>query len=286
MEAVSLFVVLGCTAAVVLLGWAYFQRYQLVRPPLGVINLWDVGLMIGASVVVPYLDQIVPLWIVTGLLAVALLGMLYAGGEPVLSQRWMLWIVVLSLMGADVVIARVAGTANASYWIVNDTVLLLAVVALTNLWAQSGMKARDLALLAGALAIYDLVATWWLPVTTDLTNRLAGGPFYPLVGWGAGHDRLEIGLGDLLLATVFPLVMRKAFGHAAGKVALASILCPLAVLFAFVELAGTQVTLPAMTILGPLMVVEYYYWMRHTGGERSTWRFRQPDWHVQACPPR
>ena len=277
---------LGCTAAVVLLGWAYFQRYQLVRPPLGVINRWDVGFMIAASILVPYLDQILPLWIVTGLLGMALLGMLYAGGEPVLSHRWMLWLVVLSLMGADVVVARIVGTANAPFWIVNDTVLLLAVVALTNLWAQSGMKACDLALLAGALAIYDLVATWWLPVTTDLTNRLAGGPFYPLVGWGAGHDRLEIGLGDLLLATVFPLVMHKAFGRTAGNVALASILCMLAVLFAFVEVAGTPVTLPAMTILGPLMVLEYYYWLRHTGAERSTWQFRHADSHVQAYPPR
>lgn len=37
---------------------------------------------------------------------------------------------------------------------------------------------------------------------------------------GAGLFHLELGLGDLMLATLFPLVMRKAFGRAAGATAL------------------------------------------------------------------
>jgi hypothetical protein len=51
---------------------------------------------------------------------------------------------------------------------VNNTVLVLAVMGVTTLWAQSGMKARDVAMLAGALTFYDLVATSLLPLTSDL----------------------------------------------------------------------------------------------------------------------
>ena len=55
---------------------------------------------------------------------------------------------------------------------------------------------------------------------TDLITRLASIPFAPVVSWGVGPDRFVIGLGDLLLATVFPLAMRKAYGRSAGIVAI------------------------------------------------------------------
>jgi hypothetical protein len=275
MTGIAFFVVLGCTAATMLLGWAYFRRYQLPRPPLGVVNLWDVGMLVGAIVVVPFLYLALPLWLATGLLAVALLSVLYTEGEPVLPHRWLLWLLVLGLLGADVATARHGGPASASFWIVNNAVLLLAVVGLSNLWAQGGMKARDLALLAGALTLYDLVATGWLPLSSALANRLAGAPFVPLLAWGTGQERLGIGLGDLLLATLFPLVMHKAFGPVAGRVALASALGLLVALFGLAELLGLGGMLPTMTALGPLMVLQYFCWRRHAGAERTMWQFRQ-----------
>jgi hypothetical protein len=60
------------------------------------------------------------------------------------------------------------------------------------------------------LAIYDVIATWRLPLITDLFGRLAGLPFAPLVAWrvGVGDSWFGLGLGDLLLAAVFPLVAR------------------------------------------------------------------------------
>ena len=62
----SFYVVLGFAASAVLLGWAYFQRYEISRPPIGVIGLGDVVVMIGAIVLLPYLYLAFPLWIVGG----------------------------------------------------------------------------------------------------------------------------------------------------------------------------------------------------------------------------
>jgi hypothetical protein len=146
------------------------------------------------------------------------------------------------------------------------------------------MKAGHVALLAGVLTLYDLIATSLLPLTTDLLGRLAGTPFMPMVIWGTGHDRLGIGLGDLLLATVFPLVMRKAFGRAAGLVALASTLSTLGALLTLLELRGVPATLPAMTPLGPLMVLQYVYWVRRRGPERTTQQYLQAELMRSATP--
>ena len=100
------------------------------------------------------------------------------------------------------------------------------------------MKARAVAVLGGALALYDLVATSLLPLMTDLVWRLASIPFAPVVTWGVGPDRLLIGLGDLLLATVFPLVIRKAFGRSAGIAAMIINLGTIAGMLAFLQLAN------------------------------------------------
>jgi hypothetical protein len=280
----SLLVVVGFIVSALVLGWGYFRRYQITRPPLGVLNLWDVGLMVGAIIVMPYLYLALPLWLAAGLLALAFLSVFYVMAEPVLRARWAIWSAVLLLLAADVGAAQVSGAGSAVFSAVNDGVLLVAVVGLSNLWAQSGMKARHVALLAGVLAVYDLIATSLLPVTTDLVSRLAGMPFSPMVVWGTGHDRLGIGLGDLLLATVFPLVMRKAFGRRAGLVALASALGTLGALLTLLELRGVPATLPAMTPLGPLMVLQYVYWLHRRGPERTTQEYLQAEPVRSAAP--
>ena len=275
-------IVMGCAASAVFLSWGYFQRYQMTRPPLGVINLWDVTFMIGAIVMVPYLYMALPTGIVVVLIALALASILYSVGEPVLRARRIIWPVVLVVLGADVFAARSTGTTSSLFWIVNDAVLILAVTGITNLWAQSGMAARDVAVLAGALAVYDGIATSLLPVTNDFIVRLAENPFVPLVAWGAGQDRLGLGLGDLLLATVFPLVMHKAFGHAAGLVALVTSLATIGALLALMELRGVEMTFPVMVSLGPLMVVQFLSWRRRCSQERTTGQYRS----LQALPSR
>jgi hypothetical protein len=267
--------VVGCASSAVLLAWLYFRRYRVTRPPLGVVNRWDVAIMLGAVVVVPHLYLLLPLELVVGLLAAGYLSVLYAAAEPVLPARRAIWLGVLALLAADAGATHLFGPASLPCFAVNNVVLVAVVVGVANLWAQSGLKARDAAVLGAALAVYDLVATTVLPLMTDLVTRLAEMPFAPLVAWPAGGEGhwLGIGLGDLLQAAVFPLVLRRAFGERAGVVALAAGLAAIGGMLAIVHLRIVPVALPAMVVLGPLMVLQYAYWSRCRGGERTTWQY-------------
>jgi hypothetical protein len=186
--------------------------------------------------------------------------------------------VALLLLGVDVGAALAYGAPSTSFQVANNTVLAIAIVGAANLWAQSGMKARDAAVLGAALMVYDFVATSLLPLTNDLIARLAGLPFVPLITCASGdHEWLGIGLGDLLLAAAFPLVMRKAFGRAAGLLALGVGLAALMAMLTLLDLRVVRITLPAMVALGPLMVVQYLFWSRLLGVERTTWQFQQAE---------
>jgi hypothetical protein len=158
-------------------------------------------------------------------------------------------------------------------------VLTLVTVALTNLWAQSGMKARDVAVLAGALTIYDVIATWQLPLTADLFRRLADLPFSPLIAWhiGSGGLWLGIGIGDLLLGTVFPLTMYKAFGRRSATWALAISLSSIGVVLALPSIAIIHQTFPVMIVLGPLILLQYVYSRRKWGPERTTGQYLRAE---------
>jgi hypothetical protein len=273
----SFYVVMAFTAGAVLLGWAYFRSYQTARPPIGVLDFGDVAFMIGAIILVPYLYLALPLWLVAAIFASAMLSILIFVGEPVLRARWANWVFALSLVGADVWTNLYFGATSTVFFLVNNIVLVLAVVGVTSLWAQSGIKARDVAVLGGVLALYDLVATSLLPLMTDLIERLVSIPLAPVVSWGDGSERFVIGLGDLLLATVFPLAMRKAFGRSAGIAAMAINLGAIAATMAFLQLARLEVAVPLMTGLGPLMLLQFGYWVRRRGPERTTWEYLRAE---------
>jgi hypothetical protein len=221
-----------------------------------------------------------------------MLGALLVVLEPVLGAR-ATWPAALTLLVADSAAAWRAGTGagDTVFLLVNNAVLVLAVIGVANLWAQSGLRARDTALLAGSLAVYDAVATAYLPLTDTLLGHLAGLPFVPLVAWtigawtigawtigpaGAAGGGLGIGLGDLLLATVGPLVLRKAYGRRAGLLAAALALAALAVLLALLDLGLVRPAIPAMVVLGPLLVAQYLGWERR-GPERTTWEYLQSE---------
>jgi hypothetical protein len=276
-------VVLGHAAAAVLLGHAFFRRYRVPRPPVGVFDLGDVALLLAAVVLAPLLYLALPRWAAAGLLGLGVLGALLVVLEPVLGAArpaWatrLAWPVALAFLGTDVAAALHPAAPATAALAVNNVVLVLAVVGVTNLWAQSGLKARDAAVLAGTLALYDVVATAWLPLTDALLGRLAGLPFAPLVAWPGGPGGgLGIGLGDLLLATVVPLALRKAYGRRAGRVAAALAVATLAGLLALLDLGLVRATIPAMVVLGPLTVAQYLVWHRR-GRERTTWEYLQAE---------
>jgi hypothetical protein len=102
-------VVVAFAAGAVLLAWAYFRAYQVSRPPIGVINLRDVALMIGAIVLVPYLYLAVPPWLEAAFLRLGLLTILQVTLEPILPRAWLSWAVALVLLGSDIGAALIFG---------------------------------------------------------------------------------------------------------------------------------------------------------------------------------
>jgi hypothetical protein len=187
-------------------------------------------------------------------------------------------LVALALLGADLSAALRFGALAKPFLAINNVVLLAVVVGITNLWAQGGMKARDAAALGGLLALYDVVATSLLPLTDDLFGRLVGLPLAPLVAWPLDDGRwLGLGLGDLLLATLFPIVTRKAFGPAAALTAQALAVILFATLLALVGSGAVQATIPVMIVLGPLILLHYALCRRWHGAERTTWEYRRAE---------
>jgi hypothetical protein len=273
MQHLSYYVVLGCVVAVLLGSWAYFRRYQVSRPPIGVFNLKDIALMVVLIILLPLLYLALPLWLAATLLLLVTLSLLYFAWEPVLQVRWAIWLAALTLLALDSAAAFLFGTNQNAFFAVNDLVLLLIVIGATNLWVQSGMKARDAAILGVFLTLYDFIATSRLPLMGDLVTRLSGLPLAPLVAWSSEHTLWGIGLGDLLLASVFPLVMRKAFGRPAGLIALLLTLTAISTLLAL----PLQGLFPVMVVLGPLMVLQYFYWRWRRGRERTTWQYLEEE---------
>ena len=272
-------VVLGHIAAAVILSWLYFRRYVMTRPPIGVFNLGDVAIMIGAIILVPFLYLLVPTWILASLLALASISLLYFTWEPVLRSAWAIWLVTILLAGADLVTALVPVIPAIWFFAVNNIVLVISVVGVTNLWAQSGMKARDAAILGAALTVYDLIATSILSLMSDLFVRLEGLPFAPELAWPTSTtgEWIGIGLGDVVLAAVFPLVMRKAFGRTSGILAMTIGLGAISLLIVSL-ISGVLVgTFPVMVVLGPLMVLQYVYWNRKLKQERTTRQYLQAE---------
>jgi hypothetical protein len=126
--------------------------------------------------------------------------------------------------------------------------------------------------------LYDLLFTSVLPLMADLFVHLGSLPFAPQVAWPLPDGRvLAIGLGDLLLAAVFPLVMRKAYGTTAGAWALGLTVAAFAAVLLLPVALPSLAIFPVMVVLGPLMAVQVWRWRRRVTVERTTWQYRQAE---------
>lgn len=258
------------------LSWAYFHRYQVTRPPIGVFNLWDVAFMFGAIVAVPLLYLVLPTWLVAGLLGLAALGILYATFEPVLRQRHaLIWLAALAVGGGEIWVFMLVAAPRSTQLLYNNFVQMLLVIGAVNLWAQSGMKARDAAILGAALCVYDVLFTSLLSVMASLFNRIAVLPFAPMVAWPADYRWTGFGLGDMLMAAVFPLLICKGYSRRGGIVAMLLAWMAVAVVLTLPLLGVRYDLFPLMVVLGPLMIGQYLVWRKWRGVERTLAPYHQ-----------
>lgn len=270
-------IIFGFALLSLALSWLYFRRYRMQRPPLGVFNLWDIAIMLGGILLIPFLYLLLPRWLVTVLLGLGVLGILYVVFEAIWHSSRVTWLLTMFWIVVTPLIWWQFGARSQVFLAVNNIVQVMAVIGITNLWAQSGLKARDAAILGGALVVYDLVFTSFLPLMDDIFAQLEGLPFAPVIAWPVGEEMGLIGLGDLLLAAVYPLVMYKAYSRTAGLAAFSLSVAALAAVFALPFLLPAVGVFPVMVVLGPLMVLQYIYWRRRNGPERTMKQYWQEE---------
>jgi hypothetical protein len=268
-------VVLAFVAAAVGLAWGYFRVFAVTRPPIGVVTRGDILVLLAVTVVAPYLYLALPIWLFAVFFGLLLLCIIAITLEPVFHRHWIAWMVSLILVATNGGVVLAVGPTSVLHLVVNNCIIVVAAIGLANLWPQSGMKARDLALLVCGLIVYDVVFTVHLETMNDLMSRLDDFPFSPQLVWPIGQDGnwLGLGFGDLLFTSTFPLVMRKAFGRLSGLLGMASVLVALAAMLGIAEFGGSPVAFPAMAVLGPVMVAQIVYWNRARGSERTTHQY-------------
>jgi hypothetical protein len=283
----ALAVVFGLYLAAMLLSLAYFTRYRMAAPPLGVMNLSDVAVVLACIVLVPYLHVLAPSWASTALLSVVMGSLFYLLVEPLVAGRP--WRGLIAGSGVALGLAAAWGLPGGSpvYTAINNVLVVLAVVALGNLWVQSGLSVRNLMVLALAISVYDFVFTGRLPLTAELFVRLEQQPFEPLIAWRDGPVWPAMGLGDTLMAASFVVALLKAWGRGAAMAGLATMALAVPVLYLRPLLGTLFVTdaYPAMVIIGPAQLALYLVCRRHFGAERTLGEYRSGIRTPRPAPP-
>ena len=271
MPSLSVYVLCGSTLVMLLLSLAFLRHCRVSRPPIGVFNRSDVLLAVLFITLAHVVYVVLPLWLAVGVFALAVLSALYCTLEPLVRSRVLTWLVSLSVIAVDIGAARILGTQNNGFTLINDVVILLVIIGVSNLWVQSGLTARNAVLFSLLLAIFDLFATALSPLTFTLLARLQNTPLTPVLAWTSNGISLGGGLGDFLLVTVFVLTMEKAFGRTAA------ILGMLLSLLVIAALLLNDQPWPGMIFLAPLMLGQYLFWHRRCGQERTTWQYVQEE---------
>lgn len=261
-------VVTALVAATMASAVDYLRRVRVQRAPVGVYNLRDVVVMSVILVVLPPLYVHLPTVLVAAVLGLMAGFVAHFTLQPLLGRAALPVVAVVAV--TDLALAQLhdAEGHHLAFLVVNDVLLLLLVVGVVNLYVQSGMRARQVAAFAAGLVVYDFLATVAFPVMVEFFTRVAAMPFAPVLGWGTGDAALAIGLGDVLVATLWVTAVEKAFGRRAALVAaVLGVGATLAIGLAFWGGLLDDVV-PVMVVLGPLVLVQYAVLRRRP--ERTT----------------
>lgn len=266
-----------CTMSACLLALLYFRRVRLERPAIGRFNGRDVMFLFVFLVLLPGLYLLLPEWALTCALVLTFSAALAIGYGPLLSKT-ALWTGIGVLIGAQVWMGHNM-IDNVSHWhwvwAENSIIVLLAAVAVANLYVQGGMQLRHVALFAGGLAIYDSVTTLVWPISNMLIREFVNHPLFPAMGMRVHFDEAIIGLGDLLVYAGFTIAAFKAYGKPGLRLALslvvvfgAAVPALSGLLINFVD-SRLDVIVPAQTWFGPAALIGYA-WLRHRYGRERT----------------
>jgi hypothetical protein len=272
-----LFVIMTGVTLVCAGALTYFRRVRMERPAVGTFNGRDVVILLVVIGVLPFVYGWLPVPFVTVLLCLTFASALYIGYRPLLGPAG-IWVGIGLLIGFNIWSSNhVMGTiAGWQLWYSEQTiVVLLAAIAVCNLYVQGGMKLRDVAWLSLGLACYDVLFASYYPLTGRLLARYITHPLTPVVGMRFGEVDYAVGLGDLLVYSLFFVATYKAYGKwaatiAAGVIAVMGGFATAFIPFVFnLTNANLDVLIPAQSLFGPFAFLTYLWMKRHYGRERT-----------------
>jgi len=272
----------------------YFRRVRMERPPIGTFNGRDIVILLAFIVALPFLYGYLPLWLITCLLILTFTSALYLGYTPVLGTA-RTWLGIGLLIGLNVWTSHhlMGTTAGWQLWWAELSIMVgLGAIAVSNLYIQGGMKLQYVAWLALALAAYDIVFATALPLTDELVAGYLAHPLDPLMGMRFGIDNYGVGLGDLLVYSLFFVASYKAYGAKAARIAFGLILVFGALVTAFIpfliNFLDTELDLlvPSQALFGPAAFLCYLWMKRRWGRERTMAEYlASSDARVPATAP-
>jgi hypothetical protein len=282
------------TGAVVisLLALLFLRRVRIERPAIGVFNGRDIGTVVVLLASLPAVYLTLPRWAVTCLLATTFVSALSIGYRTLLSPA-RLWLGIGILLGLNIFVARtMLGTVFGwqLFWAEGDIILLLAAVAVANLYVQGGMRLKHVAWFTLGLAAYDVVFTMVFPLTNALVEDFLGFPLDPSFGMRVSIYNAAVGLGDLLVFALFLVASYKAYGARAARVAMGLVFVFGAVLPSFAPLlinlidARGDIIVPVQTWFGPPAFLGYLWMRRRYGRERTMREFLASNDVVHRAP--
>jgi hypothetical protein len=267
-------------AAVILVstgGLWYFRRVSQERPPIGTFNGRDIAILLTLIVILPFLYAAMPGWALDCFLALTFAGALSIGYRQVWGGG-RVWLGIGLLLGANLWASSnlMGSTAGWQLWWVElDLMVGLAAVAVANLYVQGGMKLKHVAWFGLMLAVYDVCSTLVINVTAQLVETFIGHPLDPTFGFRFGVNNYGIGIGDLLFYALFVVASYKAYGWAAARLAIGTM-----ILFGAITPSLFPVILPLIDFRNDVLIPSQlffapaaficYLWMRHRYGRERT----------------
>ena len=125
------------------------------------------------------------------------------------------------------------------------------------------------------LACYDVIFASYYPLTGELLARYITHPLTPVMGMRFGEVDYAVGLGDLLVYSLFFVASYKAYGKRAAAIAAGVIVVMGGFATAFIPFlfdfqnANLDTLIPAQSLFGPAAFVTYLWMKRHYGRERT-----------------
>jgi hypothetical protein len=270
------------TVLTLALALLYLRHVRLERPAVGTFNRRDITILFVFIVGLPLLYLVLPMVALLIFLVITFMSALSIGLRPLLGPT-ATWLIVGFLVGVNVLMAgSMLGTVLGwqLFWLENSVVVIAAAVSVSNLYVQGGMRVRHVAWFALVLAVYDAAFTFIWPITNALVERFLGWPLDPAIGYRLGIFNASLGLGDLLVYSLFVIAVYKAYGRRPARLAaivavsfgaVIPALAPL--LFRVLIDARTDLLVPAQTAFGPAAYVFYLWLNRRYGRERTMSEF-------------